>query len=103
MAEDQFTTGVEVSEGQTSPAEAKEDDNSESFWGDDYTEIIMSLDQIKALGDVLTTAIGDAMRHYEGKGYTPFNLDDKSLISIGHLIQEKTTRIKALVGEVMVL
>jgi len=121
MAEEHFTTGSEENKPPAPPAEAITPGSMESgssneekqtqeerepsrsrensYWASDYVEILMGLDQIKALGDLLVSEITAVTNFYKDKGYSPFDLDSETLPTIGHLIQEKATRIKYLVEE----
>jgi len=93
MAEEQ------IQEEGKSEGEASSSSQKDGYWGDPYTEILMGLEQIKALGDLLVSVIGSTMNFYKDKNYSPFDLDSDTLPTIGHLIQEKAVRIKCLVEE----
>jgi hypothetical protein len=62
------------------------DQERSGYWSGNSLEIIGSLDQLSAIGDLLI-AVSDA------------DLDNTTMENLGSLIQEKAYRIKALVRE----
>ena len=122
MAAEHFTTTPEEKAPQTPPAEditpgreecgaineekqtqeerePSRSSQEDSYWGDDYTEILMGLDQIKAIGDLLVSEIVAGLNSFQKlfPGTSPYDLDNDTLPTLCHLIQEKATRIKYLV------
>jgi len=94
MAEDQ------IQEEGRSEDETSSSSQKDGYWGDPHTEILMGLEQIKALGDVLVREIDsinkNVLKHF---GCNPGNLDIETLPTLCHLIQEKAERIQSLVEE----
>jgi hypothetical protein len=101
MAEQQIGL-VQEADGASRASMESRASRESSYWGDDYTEMLMGLEQIKALGDVLTTAITEITdvdvneKSAEHLGGSLWGLNYATLPTLGHLLQEKADRIKTL-------